>query len=212
MPVEVTDKGIGNRVELHPWFEKYGRLRITFSGNNNSVKILEIPRDCNGAILELGSDSSVEIGASCGLSNTFIAGHKNCHVRIGAFTTFTNRARFIMHEASQISLGRDCMIASDVQFMTSDNHTIYDVEARKRINPPANIEIGDHVWISLQCFVMKGARIGSGSVVGLRSVVTKNIPSNCLAVGSPAQVIRKGVDWDRKLWATEQAELQVDPV
>jgi acetyltransferase-like isoleucine patch superfamily enzyme len=204
MPVELNDKGTGNSVELHPWFEKFGRLRIDFSGNNNTVKIRAKPRDCNGMNIQLDNDSSVEIGETCGLSNTFIAGKNNCHVRIGDFTTLTTRVRFIMHEASRVDIGRDCMIASDVQFMTSDNHTMYDMASQRRINPPASIEIGDHVWIALQCFVMKGARIGNGAVIGLRSVVVNDIPENCLAVGAPARVVRTGVNWDRKLWAEQE--------
>jgi acetyltransferase-like isoleucine patch superfamily enzyme len=198
--IDLVDKGERNTVQLHPWFETFGKIRIEFRGNDSHVKILSIPRSCNGTIIQLGSRSTVEVGEQCGLSNTFIAGADDCHVRIGAFTTFTARARFIMHEPSTVELGRDCMIASDVQFMTSDVHTIFDLASHRRINTAKSISIGEHVWISLQCFIMKGASIGSGSVIGLRSTVTGTIPDNCVAVGSPCRVLRQGSGWDRRLW------------
>ena len=204
MAIELKDSGTGNRVELHPWFEKYGLIRIQFNGDNSVVRILSKPRDCRGMQVQLGSDSTLTVGDTCGLSNTFIYGKDNCHVAIGDFTTFTARCRFVMHETGTISLGRDCMIASDVQFMNSDVHTIYDLATRRRINWPNDITVGEHVWISLQTYVLKGSRIGSGSVVGLRSVVSGEIPTNCVAVGSPARVVRKGASWDRHLWG--QAE------
>ena len=201
--VEIVDGGQANQVELHPWFHKSGKLRLEFLGDNNRVSLLGMPKHCLGTNIQLGHNSSVEIGEGCNLSNTTIYGAQDCHVLVGAQCTFTARARFIMHEPSRIRIGQDCMIAADVQFMTSDNHTIYDTESQARINPANNIDIGDHVWIGLQCFVMKGARVGRNSIIGLRSVVTREIPENCLAVGAPARVIRENTSWDRKLWPTE---------
>lgn len=92
------------------------------------------------------------------------------------------------------------MNVSETQFMTSDNHTIYEVPP-PRINLAGNIEVGDHVWIGLQSFVMKGVKIWSGSIVGLQSVVTCDIPENSMAAGAPARVIREGVSWDHDLWS-----------
>jgi acetyltransferase-like isoleucine patch superfamily enzyme len=200
MAVDLVDKGTGNVLEIHPWYQQHGRLRVEFLGNNCSVCMPAPPRDCTNMHIQLGDSSAVKIGEGCGLSNTFIAAYKHCSVEIGSMTTFTTRARFIMHEPSRIRIGRDCMIAADVQFMTSDNHTIYDCGSGQRLNKAQDIEIGDHVWISLQCFILKGARIGSGSIIGLRSVVTGNVPDACIAVGAPARVVRENASWDRKLW------------
>jgi acetyltransferase-like isoleucine patch superfamily enzyme len=212
MPVEVIDRGSDNKLDLPPWFTKYGRLKVEFLGNGASLSVAGIPLSCTNAVVQLGAGSSVTVGQSCGLSNTFIFAKSNGHVTIGSHSTFTTRARFIMHEPSRIDIGTDCMIASDVQFMTSDVHTVYDRETGKRLNRPKDIVVGDHVWIALQTFVLKGARIGSGSVIGLRSVVTGEIPENSLAVGSPARVLREGVGWDRKLWAEDQEARIATPV
>jgi acetyltransferase-like isoleucine patch superfamily enzyme len=78
-------------------------------------------------------------------------------------------------------------------------HPIIDLESKQRINYGRSIEIGDHVWIGAQAQILKGAKIGSGSIIGTRAVVTGAIPENCIAVGVPAKVIRHNVSWDRKL-------------
>lgn len=52
------------------------------------------------------------------------------------------------------------------------------------------IYIGKNVWITSRCIILGGVRIGDNSVIGAGSVVTKDIPANCLAAGNPARVIR----------------------
>jgi acetyltransferase-like isoleucine patch superfamily enzyme len=200
MPVQVIDKGQGNTVDLHPWFQQYGNLKIIFSGSNNTVRIPEQPRSCLNMVVELGNGCSVGAGAACMLSNAYIFALGDGHVDIGERSTFTSSARFYLHEPARITLGKDCMIASGTEFLASDMHTIYDLNTGRRTNPAADIEIADHVWIAGHCFILKGVKIGTGSVIGLRSTVATDIPAHCLAVGSPARVIRSAVGWDRKLW------------
>lgn len=53
------------------------------------------------------------------------------------------------------------------------------------------IKIQDNVWIGMGVIVLPGVTIGEGSVIGAGAVVTKDIPPNTLAVGSPAKPIRK---------------------
>lgn len=53
-----------------------------------------------------------------------------------------------------------------------------------------SITIHDDVWLPWGCFIMPGVDIGSGAVVGARSVVTKSLPAGVLAAGMPAKVLR----------------------
>lgn len=201
MPIEVIDKGQNNRLNLSPWFENNSRLKITFTGNNAIISIPRAPKSCSVASIRIGNDCEVEIGGECHLSSLFVFAHNNSRVKIGPKTSFTNAPRFMLHEPSSISLGEDCMIAGDVLFTTSDMHTIYDVSSKQRTNWAKDITIGDHIWVGLQSCILKGAKIGNNSIIGLRSVVTDEISANSLAVGNPAKVIRTGVNWDRQLWA-----------
>ena len=63
----------------------------------------------------------------------------------------------------------------------------------------APIEIGKSVWLPWRIFVMPGAKIGDGSVIGANSLVSGKIPPNSLAAGSPAKVIRKAPDFPLQL-------------
>ena len=53
------------------------------------------------------------------------------------------------------------------------------------------IRIGDNVWISDGAIILPGVTIGDNVVIGAGSVVTKDIPSNVVAVGSPCKVLRE---------------------
>ena len=54
-----------------------------------------------------------------------------------------------------------------------------------------DIIIGDDVWLGTRVFIGAGVTIGDGCVVGANSVVTRDLPSNSIAVGIPARVVRK---------------------
>lgn len=51
--------------------------------------------------------------------------------------------------------------------------------------------IGNDVWIGVGAVILRGVKVGDGAVIGANAVVTKDIPSYCIAVGVPARVLRK---------------------
>jgi len=55
----------------------------------------------------------------------------------------------------------------------------------------AEIEIGDDVWIGAGAIVLPGVKIGSGTIIGAQSLVSKDLPENTICAGIPAQVVRK---------------------
>ena len=55
----------------------------------------------------------------------------------------------------------------------------------------AAIDIGERVWIGGNCAILPGVTIGDRAVIGAGAVVTSDIPSDCLAVGVPARVVRR---------------------
>lgn len=63
------------------------------------------------------------------------------------------------------------------------------------------VVIKDNVWIGESVIVMPGVTIGYGSIVGAHSVVTTSLPEKCMAVGSPARVIKR-FDEETKQWIT----------
>lgn len=74
------------------------------------------------------------------------------------------------------------------------------------------VTLGRSVWLPWRVFVMPGATIGDGSVIGANSLVVGAIPPYSLAVGSPAKVIRSAPDFPRALTASDRAALVRDMV
>jgi len=106
----------------------------------------------------------------------------------------------------KVEIGNNVLIASKV-FISDTSHGKYkeqDVDLpsvapnlRKKISQP--VKIGENVWIGENAVILSGVTIGNGCVVGANSVVTKDIPNNSIAVGSPAKVIKvfKNNEWRR---------------
>jgi acetyltransferase-like isoleucine patch superfamily enzyme len=57
----------------------------------------------------------------------------------------------------------------------------------------APVKICRYVWVGGKSIILPGVVIGEGAVIGAGSVVTKDIPPYCVAVGNPAKVIKKRV-------------------
>ena len=90
--------------------------------------------------------------------------------------------------ANKVLIGDDCMFAGKAYITDSDWHGVYDrVTSMGRTAP---VIIGNNVWIGDSVTVCKGVTIGDNSVIGAGSVVTKDIPDNCIAAGNPAKKVR----------------------
>lgn len=101
----------------------------------------------------------------------------------------------------KVSIGDDVLIASHV-YISDNSHGCYKGNEEdtspyeiptKRPYYVAPVTIGNRVWLGEGVIVMPGVTIGEGAIIGAHSIVNKNIPSNSIAVGSPAKVIKK---WD----------------
>jgi acetyltransferase-like isoleucine patch superfamily enzyme len=65
---------------------------------------------------------------------------------------------------------------------------IYDQDIPEH-DPNHSIEIGDDVWIGYGATVLSRTKIGRGAVVGVRAVVTRDVPPYAIVVGTPARVV-----------------------
>lgn len=92
----------------------------------------------------------------------------------------------------KISIGNNVLIGSGCLISDNDSHPInyWEREDSTKI-AHADITICDYVFIGARCIICKGVTIGSGSVIGAGSIVTKNIPDNVIAAGNPARVIKQ---------------------
>jgi len=192
--MKVDNQGERNQLVIPQ--EPPGNLEITIKGNDNRLVIGAGCRFPRAQIEIRGDHCVIEIGEGCVLAGEFRCRDHRTVLRIGAKTTSMG-LKVTMHESGTITIGDDCMFSGEVRMDTSDMHSVIDLATRQRINPPADIEIGRHVWVGYGVYLMKGTRIGAGSVIGACAVVTKAIPAHSAAAGSPARVVRKNVTWDR---------------
>lgn len=93
-------------------------------------------------------------------------------------------------DSGKITIGNNVYIAPNVCIITEEH--AMDVEQRLAgLEYTHPVVIGDNVWICAGAIVLPGVTIGSNSVIGAGSIVTKDIPPNSLAVGNPCKVIRE---------------------
>lgn len=100
---------------------------------------------------------------------------------------------------NSVIIGNDVLMASHV-YISDNSHGAYkgNKNDSSPLTPPiqrdyltAPVEIGDRVWIGEGVMILPGVKIGEGTIIGAHSVVSKNIPANTIAVGSPAKVVKK---------------------
>jgi acetyltransferase-like isoleucine patch superfamily enzyme len=101
---------------------------------------------------------------------------------------FVNINCYFMDGAT-ITIGDNVFIGPSCGFYTA-NHPIQYNKRNQGIEKALPISIGDNCWLGGNVTVLPGVTIGSGCVIGAGSVVTKDIPSNSLAVGVPCKVIK----------------------
>ncbi len=100
-----------------------------------------------------------------------------------------------------VTIGSKCMFAANT-FISSSDHDIEDPTSDNYLKKeiPSPVIIDDFVWIGANTVITSGVTIGSHSIIGAGSVVTKNIPPYSIAYGSPAAV-HKYFDMDQKKWS-----------
>jgi acetyltransferase-like isoleucine patch superfamily enzyme len=94
---------------------------------------------------------------------------------------------------NKINIGDDVSIAWNVQILDDDRHDL--TVAGNPTQRTGQIHIDDDVWIGHDVSIHKGVTVHSGSVVASNSVVTTDVPPQTLVAGTPAEVIRRNVDW-----------------
>lgn len=105
-----------------------------------------------------------------------------------------------IYATKSIHIGKKVLIADKV-YISDNLHGYEDVSLPIMDQPVLQknpVVIGDETWIGEHVCII-GATIGKHCVIGANSVVTHNIPDYCVAVGSPAKVIKR-YDFEQKLW------------
>lgn len=109
---------------------------------------------------------------------------ENAHLKIGS-RSYVNGTRFGCMQS--IEIGENCLLG-DARLMDTDFHSVklnrFSLDA---VVPTSPIVIENNVWIAAGAGILKGVRVGEGSVVGFQSVVTRDVPKGRIVAGHPAQ-------------------------
>lgn len=101
--------------------------------------------------------------------------------------------------ANYIEIGDDCLLASRI-YISDHNHGIYKGKNQSQVTEPMayrrldidkQVIIGKNVWLCEGVTVLPGSEIGNNCIIGANAVVRGKIPSNTMAVGIPAKVIKR---------------------
>lgn len=134
--------------------------------------------------------TDIRLGERCaiGAKVHFLAG-KQARITLGKHV-FINDHSFLL-ALDEITIGDGTAIAEFVAIRDHDHRFGEGADVHGDEYLVAPVRIGANVWIAHGVVVVKGVTIGDGAVIGANSVVTRDIPSHCVAVGAPARVIRR---------------------
>lgn len=189
--VQIIDTGTDNQISIAPGMT--GVIRLSGSGNRVSVAEGSYGHLC----IDIGHRGELVIGPDGRFPHLVAWLGDDCRLSIGANLRCTSEVNLRLHEPSAIAIGDDCMFGPDVQMLTSDMHPVYDRATGIRVNPAADIVIGDHVWLAMQTLVLKGSRIDDGAIVGARGLVAGHVPGHCAMAGG--RIVRENVSWHSHL-------------
>lgn len=125
-------------------------------------------------------------------------------INIGYGTSIQDRNIIL----GDVEIGKFCLTAPNV-YMSSGKHYfdldpyIYIKDQDKKVRESGQLSaqhskkimIDDDVWIGINSVIMRGVKIGKGSVIGSNSVVTKDVEPYSIMVGSPARLIKKRIEF-----------------
>ena len=97
-----------------------------------------------------------------------------------------------------ITIGKNCHITDGVRFLTHDGGVLLFRDLVPDLELTRPITIGNNVYIGTASIIMGGVSIGDNVIIGAGSIVTKDIPSNSLAVGVPARIIKTADEYFKK--------------
>lgn len=138
-----------------------------------------------------------EIGEGCYIEPPLHANWAGYHVHFGK-NIYAN-FNLTLVDDTHIYVGDYTMFGPNVTIATA-GHPILPELRQQGYQYNMSVHIGKNCWIGAGALIMPGITIGDNVVIGAGSVVTKDIPSNVVAVGNPCRVLREINEHDREYY------------
>ncbi len=138
-----------------------------------------------------------EIGEGCYIEPPFHSNFGGGHVHFGK-NIYAN-FNLTLVDDTHIYVGDYTMFGPNVTVATAGHPILPELRSQGyQYNAP--VHIGKNCWIGTGAIIVPGITIGDNVVIGAGSVVTKDIPSNVVAVGVPCEILRKVNEHDREYY------------
>ena len=111
-------------------------------------------------------------------------------IEIGDNVDIGNGTIIYASKCGGVFIGSNTMIAAQCYIIDTDHGIEKGTPIREQPNTVSSIQIGEDVWIAAGAKILKGSRLENSCIVGAQSVVKGGVPSNVIAVGVAARIIR----------------------
>jgi maltose O-acetyltransferase len=111
------------------------------------------------------------------------------HIGAGSFLNYD----CVLLDVCEIAIGQRCQLGPRVQILTA-THPLDPAERAVGWESGAPVHIADDVWIGGGAIILPGVSVGTGSVVGAGSVVTRDVSPGMVVAGNPARELRRVPD------------------
>lgn len=182
----MTEKEKMLKSELYQGFdtqlvqERQQAKEMTFEYNNLNPKQVDKREEILKQLLgKIGNNSWIEQPFYCDYGYNIEVGEN-----------FYSNHHCVMLDGAKIQIGNNVMLGPNVNIFTA-GHPIDVKQRRAGLEYAKPITIGNDIWIGGNVVINPGITIGSDTIIGSGSVVTKDIPSNVIAVGNPCKVIKE---------------------
>jgi len=146
---------------------------------------------------ELLKEMFAEIGEGCYIEPPLHSNWGGRHVHFGK-NVYAN-FNLTLVDDTHIYIGDYTMLGPNVVIATAGHPILVELRPQAyQFNMP--IHIGKNCWLGAGVIVLPGVTIGDNTVIGAGSVVTKDIPSNVVAVGNPCKVLREINEHDKEFY------------
>ena len=123
-------------------------------------------------------------------SRLYISFLRKKGVTIGEGTTFFGHVTVDTQRPCLVEIGRNCNLSDGVFIITHGyDWSVLREKFGEMLGSSGKVVLEENVFVGINALILKGVKIGRNTIIGAGSVVTHNIPANCVAAGNPCKMI-----------------------